>query len=194
MVLSQIKHPLTAPLKISYYAAFWCTVVSVQVCAAMRCSPHDWLAVAVWCDAGIPSGGLLLLWCGLHWLPCLWKHDWRSDSVLPGTPNLGCVSCISHGHHPRVRQLPGELRSALIHSVMLQLAQSPSGQSASLVAVFCLFVMLILHACVKNVSAMSIGQYSDWQLLLLHHVCVFTQVSHMPISLYFVAGVCNACV
>ena len=105
-------------------AAFWCLLISVGAAAwhgmcVCACKSYDWHDVAVWCDAGIPSSGLLLLWCGLHWLPCLWKHDWGSDSVLPGTPNLGCVSCISHGYHPCVRQLPGELRSGLIHSVIL---------------------------------------------------------------------------
>ncbi len=106
------------------FAAFWCTLITV--CAAAlhgmcgcACKSYDWCGVAVWCDAGIPSGSLLLFWCGLHWLPCLWKHDWGSDSVLPGTPNLGCVSCISHGYHPCVRQLPGQLLSALLLSAML---------------------------------------------------------------------------
>lgn len=86
---------------------------SQGMCSCARKS-HDWLGFAVWCHTGISSSGLLLFWCGLHWLPCLWKHDWGSDFVLPGTPNLGCMPCVSHGHHPCVWQLPGELLSAII--------------------------------------------------------------------------------
>lgn len=61
------------------------------------------LASAVWCDCGVSPCSVLLLWGGLHWLPCLRIQCWGSDSVLPRAPRLGGLPSFSHGYHPCVR-------------------------------------------------------------------------------------------